>query len=81
MITRNDMKDWVIEALNSMGGQGRPKDVARYIWNHYENELKHSGDFLYTWQYDVRWAAQYLRDNGVLKPVNRRTDLPWELSK
>ena len=34
---------------------------------------------LYTWQYDVRWAAQSLRDEGKLKPVNNRRDLPWEL--
>ncbi len=42
--------------------------------------LRDSGDMLYTWQYDIRWAAQQLRNEGTLKPVNRRRDLPWELA-
>jgi len=61
MATREDMKVWVIDALKSLGGKGWPKDVAKYIWDHYEAELKRSGGLLYTWQYDVRWAAQALR--------------------
>lgn len=80
MATREDMKAWVIKALESLGGKGWPKDVAKYIWDHYEIELRRSGDLLYTWQYDVRWAAQALRNSGTLKPVYRRRDLPWELA-
>lgn len=72
--------EWVVEALTSMGGKGSAKDVSKYIWNHYEEELRKSGDLLYTWQYDVRWAAQKLRDSGRLKPVHGRTDRPWELA-
>lgn len=79
MATREDMKDWVIIALKSMRGKGWPKDVAKYIWDHYEDELRKSGGLLYTWQYDVRWAAQALRNSGVLKAVYNRRDLPWEL--
>ena len=66
MATREDMKDWVLKALESLGGTGWPKDVAKYIWEHYEDELKQSGSLLYTWQYDVRWAAQSLRDGGAI---------------
>ncbi len=80
MATRNDMKDWVLQALRSSGGKGWPKDVAKFIWDNYEDELKRSGSILYTWQYDVRWAAQELRDSGKLKPVHGRRDLPWELA-
>ncbi|MCO7199982.1 MULTISPECIES: hypothetical protein [Pseudoalteromonas] len=80
MVTREDMKGWIIECLQSRGGSGWPKDVARYVWESYEKELRLSGDLLYTWQYDLRWAAQRLRYSGVLKPVNGRRDLPWELS-
>ncbi|WP_294826787.1 hypothetical protein [uncultured Gilliamella sp.] len=54
--------------------------MSKYIWERYETDLKNSGDRLYTWQYDVRWAAQSLRNEGVLKPVNNRRDLPWELA-
>lgn len=79
MVSREMMKLWVIEALNDLGGAGWPKDVSKYIWDKYEQELKASGSFLYTWQYDVRWAAQQLRNENKLKPVHKRRDLPWEL--
>jgi hypothetical protein len=57
----------VVEALKANSGRARVVDVCRYIWNNYEQELKTSGDLLYTWQYDVRWAAQKLRNSGKLK--------------
>ncbi|RQH04755.1 hypothetical protein [Paraburkholderia dinghuensis] len=79
MATRDDMKVWVVQALQASSGKGWPKDVSKFIWDNYEAELKRSGNLLYTWQYDVRWAAQSLRDAGVLKPVHGRRDLPWEL--
>lgn len=75
------MRAWVVLALQANEEKKAfPKDVARYIWENYKNELMRSGDMLYTWQYDVRWAAQDLRNSGVLKPVNGRRDLPWELA-
>lgn len=80
MATRNDMKNWVIVALKSLGGKAWPSEVAKYIWDSYEFELRRSGNLLYTWQYDVRWAALTLRKTGVLKPVFGRRDLPWELA-
>ncbi len=80
MASRESMKEWVILALKAQEGIGWPKDVAKYIWQHYEIELKKSGSLLYTWQYDVRWAAQSLKNEGVLKPVHKRRDLPWELA-
>lgn len=80
MATRESMKQWIVEYLNSSGGRGSPRDVSKYVWEKYESELKSSGDLLYTWQYDIRWAAQKLRNEGVLKSVNGRRDLPWELS-
>lgn len=42
------MKLWVIEALKYLGGSGWPKDVSKYIWDKYEQELKASGSMLYT---------------------------------
>ncbi|KAA1286929.1 hypothetical protein BVZ28_12560 [Alcaligenes faecalis] len=81
MVTRELMRAWVVLALQANEEKKAfPKDVARYIWENYKNELMRSGDMLYTWQYDVRWAAQDLRNSGVLKPVNGRRDLPWELA-
>ena len=79
MATREDMKKWVVAALKSLGGKAWPKDVARYIWDSYEVEIRRSGALLYTWQYDARWAATAMRKAGILKAVHGRTDLPWEL--
>lgn len=40
MITIDIMKIWVLEALKSLGGKGWPVEVSKYIWEHYEKELK-----------------------------------------
>lgn len=80
MANREDMQDWVVACLKSRGGSGWPREVSKYVWENYESELRASGNLLYTWQYDIRWAAQKLRNSGVLKPVNGRRDLPWELA-
>ncbi|MDY4299416.1 hypothetical protein SO486_05330 [Pseudomonas salmasensis] len=79
MATRENMKKWVVEALTSVGGTAWPKDVAKYVWDNYEIEIRGSGSLLYTWQYDARWAATAMRKAGVLKAVHGRTDLSWEL--
>ena len=55
-------------------------DVCRVFWTHYEDELKASGDILYTWQYDIRWAATDLRKSGIMKDA---ADCPkgiWSLA-
>lgn len=80
MVTRDRMKQWIIECLQGRGGRAWPREVSKYVWDNYEKELKDAGDILYTWQYDIRWAAQQLRNEGVLKPVFNRRDLPWELA-
>lgn len=80
MATRDDMKDWIIHCLKERGGSGWPREVSKYVWENHEAELRRSGDLLYTWQYDIRWGAQQLRNSGVLKPVHGRRDLPWELA-
>lgn len=80
-MTRDDMKDWVLSALRALGGKAVASEVAKYIWDTCETELRRSGTMLYTWQYDARWAATALRKEGKLKPVHGRRDLPWELAK
>ncbi len=79
MVTRENMKLWIIACLQQRGGSGWPREISKYVWANHKAELEASGDLLYTWQYDIRWAAQQLRNEGVLKPVNGRRDLPWEL--
>ena len=80
MSKREDLKPWVIDALRAHGGRATIIEVCQHIWEHHEGELKSSGDLFYTWQYDVRWAAQALRNNGTLRPVHGSRSQPWELA-
>jgi hypothetical protein len=79
MADKNDLCEWVVEALRANNGQGRIVDICKYIWNEYEQELRRSGDLFYTWQYDMRWTGQKLRNEGILIPASSRT-APWRLS-
>ena len=79
MADKNDLRDWVIEALTANGKKGTIVDVCRFIWEKYENELKASGPFFYTWQYNVRGAATELRKTGKMKPANLSPQGVWEL--
>jgi hypothetical protein len=63
---REDLEEWVYEALRRHGGEASLLDVAKYIWNEHEDDLRASGNLFYSWQYDMRWAAQRLRDKGKL---------------
>ena len=80
MITRKDMIPWVITALKSLGGSGRIADVCKFIWDNYEKEIRASGKMVYIWQYDVRWAAQTLRDKGICKPAKEVKRGIWALN-
>jgi len=80
MSKREDLKPWVIDALRAHGGRATLIEVCQHIWEHHERELKSSGDLFYTWQYDVRWSAQELRNSGALRPVHGSRSQPWELA-
>ena len=67
MATKADLKSWVIEAPEEQGGASTLVDVAKHIWKNREADLKASGDFFYTWQYDMRWAATALRNEGKMR--------------
>lgn len=68
MVTKADLKDWVVEALKANNGEGSILYVAKYIWDHHQNDL-HEHDLFYSWQYDMRWAATELRKRGALLPL------------
>lgn len=79
-VTGGVLEDWIVEALNAMNGRGSPVTVSKHIWEHHRLELERSGDMFYKWQYDMRWAAQRLRDtNKLLKTHDRH--FPWRLAK
>lgn len=66
MASREDLEVWVYEAICRHGGEASLLDVARDIWQQHEGDLRASGSLFYSWQYDMRWAAQRLRDKGRL---------------
>lgn len=81
MATKQDLMPWVVEALTELGASGTVVQVCKVVWRRHELDLRNSGDLFYTWQYDIRWAAQKLRDAGQLKPMGeRRPGRPWELA-
>ncbi|AWH84772.1 hypothetical protein HYN59_06380 [Flavobacterium album] len=78
-MTKKDLKPILIEALKYYGGAANIIEVCQYIWDHYEQKLRKSGNLFFTWQYDVRWAATTLRRDKTLKPAGLQTNKRWEL--
>lgn len=70
MSDRYILNKWVVDALNSYGGSASIVQVAKYIWITHEVDLRNSGDLFYTWQYDMRWSATYLRRKGIVSEAD-----------
>ncbi|WP_197918258.1 hypothetical protein [Thiosulfatihalobacter marinus] len=71
MSTKADLQEWVSQALRDLGGEAHLARIAEHIWNHHEDDLRKSGDLFFTWQYDMRWAAQNLQKVGKLRKLSR----------
>jgi len=78
--TKADLEEWVVEALTNVGGSGSVVTVSKKLWELHAHELDVSGDLFFTWQYDVRWAAQKLRDRGVLVSLKGDRRGVWTLA-
>ena len=77
MANRTDLTSWVLAAINDNGGKAKIVTVANHIWQHHERDLRDSGDLFFTWQYDMRWAAQKLRNQGKLVAANQAPKGIW----
>lgn len=80
-MTKEYMIDWLIEALESLDGEGSVVQVCKIVWERHEQDLKQSGNVFYTWQYDIRWAATILRHEGKIKPADLSPKGVWKLNK
>src|SRR5690349_16994408 len=78
--TKEDLQEWIVEALTTYSGRATLVDVARHIWSKHEAVLRTSGDLFFTWQYDMRWAANILRRKGVLRWSESSRRGVWELA-
>ncbi|MBN3489925.1 hypothetical protein JV173_00210 [Acholeplasma equirhinis] len=81
MISKIELQSLLIEAIIFHGGKATIVEICKYIWNKYKNQLENSGDLLYTWQYDIRWAATQLRHKGILKSTSESSKGIWFLSE
>lgn len=79
MASKHDLKEWILEALHELGGSGTVVDVCQVVWRRHEGDLRQSGNLFYTWQYDIRWAAQQLRDAGRLGLKDGKRSGAWVL--
>lgn len=77
MATRDNLKQWVLEALSDLGPSTVPR-IAQHIWEHHEAELRNSGDLFFTWQYAMRRAGQLLQNEGKLSKSGPGRS--WELT-
>lgn len=81
MATKHDLQDWILEALRELGGSGTIVQVCRVVWSRHEDDLRQSDDLFFTWQYDIRWAAQKLRNGQKLMPKDGRRTSGWALPR
>lgn len=79
MAAKEDLTEWVREALVDLGGKATLTNVARKMWELHEHDLRNSGDLFYTWQYDMRWSANKLRRTGVMRATETSAYGVWEL--
>jgi hypothetical protein len=78
MSYKDDLKKWVLQAVEANGGAANLVEVAKHIWAHHESDLRGHGEAFYTWQYDMRWAAQDLRDDGVFVAADQAPRGIWQ---
>lgn len=76
---KKDLANAVVDALKANGGRASILAVAKHIWTNHKQNLEASGDLFFTWQYDMRWAANLLRRRGIMKAVDDSLPHAWEL--
>jgi hypothetical protein len=79
MSIRDDLQDWIIDALRHYGGQATITDIAKHIWQHHQAALTASDRIQFNWQYDMRRAAETLRNRKRLKLANLSPRGTWAL--
>lgn len=80
-VGKEHLSEWIVEALQSLGGSAQLADVCREVWQRHEHDLRDSGSLFYTWQYDIRWAANRLRATRRLRAARASPRGVWELSR
>lgn len=66
-LSRHDFKPWILESLTFHGGSAEIFQISRFIWDNYHHLISEDKKILYTWQYEIRWAALSLRNDGLIE--------------
>jgi len=74
---RSDFKPLIIAALQSKGGTASVQQVTKYIWDNHRTQIEND-PIAYSWQYDVRWAGQALKHDGIIELSKPRRGF-WSL--
>jgi hypothetical protein len=74
------MKDWVVEALNELGGRGTILDISKHVWETHEDDIRAAGDLVNEWQYELRWSGDLLRKSGLIRSSRSNNKGIWELA-
>lgn len=74
------MTDWVVEALQQLGGKGKIVAISELVLEKHEADIRADRELLHEWQYELRWAGDILRKNGILKPASKSSRGVWELA-
>ncbi|KRF11302.1 hypothetical protein ASG90_16185 [Nocardioides sp. Soil797] len=77
------LSSWILEALGVCGPSASPLQVAKVVWSRHEQDLRATGDLLFTWQLDLRTTAEAMAAEGTLSiassgawTVSEGTSLP-----
>jgi hypothetical protein len=49
MTTKEDLQQWLIDALEAYRGSATIPRICEHIWDNHEAELRAAGDLFYTW--------------------------------
>jgi hypothetical protein len=77
---REIVKTWGEDAIRELGGSAPILEICKKVWHRHEHEIRQIGDLLYEWQYELRWAGDILRREGVIRPADSSPRGVWELS-
>lgn len=61
------LKPWIADVLSSSKRRMTIVEVAREIWRLHEHDLRRDETLFFTWQYEMRWSADELKQEGKLE--------------
>jgi len=77
---REEIKGWVQTALKELGGRARIVAICERVWQDHKDDIEAQRSLFFQWQYEIRWAGDLLRRDGVLRPAKLSPRGVWELS-